>query len=162
MERRRRALGETMSRSGLFVIGQFVLFGIMAITLVVFPLGGSTPLRIVGLVLIVLGFAVLTLAIWEHMRRNATLPYVTPTPNRHVGLVDSGLYAYVRHPIYSGVLTGAVGVALAHGHLVPMIVALVMIVFFTFKSRHEESLLRAIYPEYAAYMTHTGRFLPFI
>ncbi len=150
-----------MSRATLFVIGQFVLFGIMAVALIVFPLGGSTPLRIIGLLLIVLGFAVLTIAIWEHMRRNATLPNITPTPNAHVGLVDTGLYAYVRHPIYSGVLIGAVGVALAHGHLVPMIVALVMIVFFTFKSRYEEGLLRATYPEYAAYMTHTGRFLPF-
>jgi protein-S-isoprenylcysteine O-methyltransferase Ste14 len=151
-----------MSRATLFVIGQFVLFGIMAITLIVYPLGGSTPLRIVGLALIAVGFAVLMIAIWEHLRRNATLPYVTPTPNMHVGLVETGLYAHVRHPIYSGVLTGAVGVALAHGHLVPMIVALVMIIFFTFKSRHEERLLRAIYPEYAAYMTHTGRFLPFL
>ena len=109
-----------------------------------------------------IGFAVLMIAIWEHMRRNATLPNITPTPNAHVGLVDTGLYAYVRHPIYSGVLIGAVGVALAHGHLVPILVALVMIVFFTFKSRYEEGLLRAAYPEYADYMTHTGRFLPFI
>ena len=151
-----------MSRATLFVIGQFILFGIMAVTLIAFPLGGSTPLRIVGLVLIVVGFAVLMIAIWEHMRRNATLPNIAPTPKAHVSLIKTGLYAHVRHPIYSGVLTGALGTALAHGNIVPVIVALVMIVFFTVKSRYEEGLLRAAYPEYADYMTHTGRFLPFI
>ncbi len=151
-----------MSRATHFVIGQFILFGIMAVALIVVPLGGSTPLRIVGLLLIVLGFAVLMIAIWEHMRRNATLPNIAPTPKAHVGLIKTGLYAHVRHPIYSGVLTGAVGVALTHGNLVPVIVAVVMIVFFTVKSRYEEGLLRAAYPEYADYMTHTGRFLPLL
>ena len=37
-----------------------------------------------------------------------------------------------------------------------------MIGFFTLKARYEERLLSAAYPEYAAYMGRTGRFLPFL
>ncbi len=105
---------------------------------------------------------ILGLAVREYGARNAMLPNVTPTPNSRASLVESGIYAHVRHPIYSSVLAGALGVALAHGHIVVIGIALFMIVFFTFKSRYEESLLRAAYPQYAEYMTRTGRFLPLI
>ena len=59
-------------------------------------------------------------------------------------------------------LLGALGVALAHGHIAVLLIALVMIVFFTFKSLYEESLLRAAYPQYRDYMTRTGRVLPYL
>lgn len=150
-----------MSRAWLYVIGQFVLFGVLAAALVVFPLTDGTLVRIVGLVLITVGFGVLALAILEHLRRNAGLPNVTPTPNSQVELVETGLYKHMRHPIYSGVLMGAMGVALAHGHLAVLLIALAMVVFFTYKARYEESLLRVTYPQYRAYMQRTGRFLPF-
>lgn len=151
-----------MSRAALYVVGQFVLFGIMAVALIIFPPEQLLLLRLIGLALIVAGFAVLALAVLEHQRRNAAMPNITPTPNARAGLVETGMYRYVRHPIYTGVLLGAVGAALAHGHFAVMLVALVMIGFFTYKSKYEESLLRAAYPQYADYMTRTGRFLPFL
>ncbi len=151
-----------MNRAQLYVVGQFTLFGIFAIALVVFPLGQVPLLRVIGLVLIVVAFAVLALAVREFAARNATLPNITPTPKARASLVESGIYGYVRHPIYTSVLVGAVGVALVHGYFAVMLIALVMVLFFTIKSRYEESLLRAAYPQYAAYMTHTGRFLPFL
>ena len=46
--------------------------------------------------------------------------------------------------------------------LLVLLIALLMIVFFTYKSIYEESLLRAVYPQYDQYATHTGRFLPFL
>lgn len=150
-----------MNRATLYVIGQFVLFWIMALVLVGFPVQSSTLMRIVGALLIVSGFLVLALAILEHQRRNAALPKIAPTPNPSVGLVDTGIYARVRHPIYTGVLLGGIGVALMHGHLIPLMVAMIMVIFFTYKSIYEERLLREAYPQYADYMRLTGRFLPF-
>ncbi len=151
-----------MNKAQLYVIGQFVLFAVMALALIIFPPGQTLLLRVIGLVLIVIGFALLLLAIREHAAKNATMPNITPTPNAQVGLIESGVYARVRHPIYAGVLSGALGVALVHGHLVLLLIALVMIIFFTYKSRYEEQLLRSAYPQYVAYMTRTGRFLPFL
>lgn len=151
-----------MNRAQLFVAGQFALFAVLALSLVMFPTGQTTLLRLVGFALVVIAFCVLALAIREHTVRNGMLPNVTPTPNQRAELVESGMYAHIRHPIYSGVLLGAVGVALVHGHFAVMLVALVLVAFFTVKSRYEESLLRGIYPQYGAYMTRTGRFLPFL
>jgi len=151
-----------MNRAGLYVVGQFVLFAVLAVSLIVFPLGQVPLLRLVGLICIAIAFIVLALAIREFRARNAILPNITPTPNSRAALVSSGIYAYIRHPIYTSVLLGSVGVALAHGNIAVMVIAAIMIVFFTFKAIYEESLLRVAYPEYGAYMTHTGRFLPFL
>lgn len=151
-----------MSKPQRFVAGQFILLGIFAVALVVFPPGQYAVGRSVAQVLIVVAFAVLMLAVREFAVRNRRIPNITPTPNRATELVDTGVYGYIRHPIYTSVLMGSIGVALAHGHFAVMIVALGLVVFFTIKSRFEESLLRAAYPQYAAYMTRTGRFLPYL
>lgn len=151
-----------MSRANLYVAGQFALFGMLAIALLIFPIGQIPVLRIVGLALIVIGFVVIALAIREFAVRNAGLPNIAPTPTANADLVQTGIYTRIRHPIYTGVLAGALGVALAHGHLAVMLVALLMIVFFTYKSRFEETLLKTVYPQYAEYMGRSGRFLPFL
>ena len=150
-----------MNRAQLYVVGQFVLFALLALALIIFPPGQTPVLRLIGLVLIVVAFIILALAVREFRQRSAVLPNITPTPNSQASLVSTGIYAHVRHPIYAAVLLGAIGVALAHGHFVVMLIALGMVAFFNTKARYEESLLRTVYLEYSDYMTHTGRFLPF-
>lgn len=151
-----------MSRASQFVVGQFVLFAMIAVSLFLFPRGDNTLLRLVGVLLAVGGVVVLGLAMYAYQRANAALPHVEPTPDAKAELVTSGVYARVRHPIYTAVLLGGMGVALAHGHIAVIVLALLLVPFFTFKSRYEETLLRRAYPEYADYMKHTGRFLPFL
>lgn len=147
-----------MSRAALFVLIQFILFGVFALLLIAFPAGGGQVA--LGFALVIVAFAIIGLGILEHLSRNRALPNITPTPNQSAGLVDTGVYKWIRHPLYSGVILGAFGAALAHGHIVPLIMSLVFVVFFSFKARYEESLLRGFYPTYAEYMTRTGRFIP--
>jgi protein-S-isoprenylcysteine O-methyltransferase Ste14 len=149
-----------MNRAALYVLGQFILFAVMLAVLFLFPPSDSSPLRIIGIGLIGVGGVVILLGVMEHQARNRTLPAITPEPNRHVGLVDTGIYRHIRHPLYSGVILGAFGVALAHGHIAAIIIAAVIAVFFTYKSIFEESLLKQTYPDYANYISRTGRFLP--
>ncbi len=151
-----------MSRATQYVAGQFVLFAALALALILFAPGQTPLLRVLGVLLMVSGVIVLALAVMAYRNTNAALPNVAPTPGEHAALVTSGIYARVRHPIYTAVLLGGIGLALAHGHIVVLVVALLLIPFFTFKSLYEERLLRASYPQYEAYMQHTGRFLPFL
>ena len=151
-----------MSKANLFVAGQFVLFGVLAIALVVFPMGQIPIVRVIGLGLIVAAFVLFTLALQAFAVHNRTIPNIAPTPKTTAALVESGVYARVRHPIYTSVLLGGIGVALVHGHYAVMLIALALVVFFTVKSRYEETLLLAAYPKYGEYMTRTGRFLPFL
>ena len=151
-----------MSRADLFVLAQFILLAIFAAALLFLPPAWTSTSLALGVFLVVCGAVVVLLGTLEHWRRNKTIPYITPKPNARVGLVDSGIYGYIRHPLYSGVLLAAIGVAIGHGQAALMVIVLLLIVFFAVKARYEETLLRQIYPTYANYMTRTGRFIPFV
>jgi protein-S-isoprenylcysteine O-methyltransferase Ste14 len=144
----------------LFVLAQFGLFALFAFAALFIP-AANTPLSFqVGSVIALIGVGIVGIAILEHMQRNAAPPSIVPTPNERAKLVTTGLYRFARHPIYSGVLLAALGTCIAHGGILVIAVGVLFVPFFTFKSMYEESLLRAVYPDYAAYMKRTGRFFP--
>ncbi len=84
----------------------------------------------------------------------------TPVPKATAGLRTGGLYRFMRHPIYSGVLLFVVGTAVASGSIWKLAVAIVSVVFFNLKARWEELRLQAAYPGYGAYAERTPRFIP--
>ncbi len=148
------------SKAMRLVFIQFVLFAALAISFVLLPAGQVLWARLLGMLLAALGLGVIMLAILQHYGINRSLVNVSPEPNQRNQLVQTGIYGLVRHPIYSGVILAAVGTALVHGHIIPLLIALAFIAFFTYKSTFEESLLMQAYPDYAAYRQRTGRFLP--
>lgn len=85
-----------------------------------------------------------------------------PLPNERAELRTGGLYRYVRHPIYTGVLTAAIGrtVLLRNRWAVPVSAGLVALL--AVKSRFEETHLRSRFPGYEEYARGTPRFLPSI
>jgi protein-S-isoprenylcysteine O-methyltransferase Ste14 len=150
----------TQTQAQRFVFTQFILFAALAISFVLLPAGQVGWARGLGLALAALGLGVIVLAVLQHYGINRNIVNVSPEPNQQNQLVQTGLYGLVRHPIYTGVILAALGTALAHGHLIALLIALVICAFFTYKSTFEESLLMQAYPEYAAYRQRTGRFLP--
>ncbi len=78
-------------------------------------------------------------------------------------LVQEGPYAWIRHPIYTGNVLAAVGLALLY--LSPPLAALALVILglAAYRGRIEDEFLRS--PEafggrYEAYAARTGRFLP--
>ena len=57
-------------------------------------------------------------------------------------IVDTGPYALVRHPIYTGILFSLLATALQRGALEPLIGVLLMFIGFWMKARLEEEFLR--------------------
>jgi protein-S-isoprenylcysteine O-methyltransferase Ste14 len=77
-------------------------------------------------------------------------------------LVTSGPYRFVRHPIYSGLLLGLIGTALATD-LLGLIVAVVLTAYFYYSASVEEKNLVARFPTaYPAYRTATKMLIPFV
>lgn len=83
-----------------------------------------------------------------------------PTPVPHGRLQTGGLYRWMRHPIYTGVMALTLGGAVPSGNPVRVASALGLVALFMLKSRWEEARLREQYPDYAAYATGVGRFVP--
>ncbi len=76
-------------------------------------------------------------------------------------LIQSGPYAYVRHPIYTGLLMANAGAALFIGKYRCLAALLIFLVEMSRKARKEEKLmLSAFGDQYAEYSRQTGFLIP--
>lgn len=83
-----------------------------------------------------------------------------PYPREGASLIESGVYAGARHPIYGGLIVAGVGWGLATASPAALGLAVVLAGFFTLKSIREEAWLERVYPDYPAYRERTRRFIP--
>ncbi len=147
-----------------YVVAQGVLFGVVVLaprTVPGWP-AWSPPWDVVGLVAgAVLGLAGLALsgAGVLFLGRNLT---PLPRPKESATLVQSGAYAVVRHPIYSGLILLAFAWALLVQGWLTLAYALAVFIFFDIKSRREERWLVEKFPDYAAYQQRVRKLLPWL
>jgi len=86
---------------------------------------------------------------------------IFPTPKQDGLLLTNGLYQYVRHPIYSGVILVFLGLALIYLSVFKLVISFFLVVLFVIKTTYEEKQLEKKFPEYREYKNHTGRFFPY-
>lgn len=114
-------------------------------------------LRWGGLVIGILAGAALGIGGSLTIRRYLTpLPY--PVENNK--LVNSGVYALVRHPLYSSQLFAAAGWAVFTLSLSHLLVTALALAFFNYKASKEEAWLTERHPEYRDYAAKVGKFAP--
>jgi len=109
--------------------------------------------------LIGIGGLVLGLLSFKDLGRNFR---VFGAPRRSGTLVTSGIYTYIRHPMYIGVIMGIGGYVLAFGSLLAAPLWAGVLIFYVVKAVKEERLLMDKFPEYQEYRKHTWKFVPFI
>ena len=75
---------------------------------------------------------------------------------------ESGIYRYIRHPIYLALLTLGLAFLLA-SPTVPVVVTYALVLLITnIRADLEEGLLEEKYPEYQAYKDRTKRYIPMV
>ncbi len=145
-------------RGGWWVVAQFVLFG-----LILFALRWNrdpvVSLQILGWVAVGVAVVLGGSAAWL-IRRKIT---AMPAPVDGAVLFETGPFAIVRHPIYSAVIIGFVGLSIKGGNFAALLSSLLLVPFFYAKTRHEEKLLTEHFPEYGLYRDRVpSRVLPWI
>jgi len=147
-----------------YVIIQFVLFGLIFVAPFLtrsynnWPFPWQTLGLTAGLVLMGCG---LILAFWGLLSLGDNLTAV-PHPKENARMVENGAYRLVRHPIYSGIILGALGWSLFMTSGLSLLLVLVLFLFFDAKSRQEEKWLAEKYENYPAYQTRVKKLIPFI
>ena len=102
-----------------------------------------------GIIILVISF--------KNLGRSLT---ANPVPLEAGKLIETGIYKYVRHPIYTGLLLAMLGSVVQSMAIVKLFVWLALFALLTYKAKFEESLLIKKYPGYVEYMKRTGRFVP--
>lgn len=131
--------------------------GVVADTLGIKTLRTSRAVGYVGLALQTTGFFLAVVAVRQMgISWRIGVDRQTPGP-----FVSAGLYARVRHPIYSGMLLATAGMAGVTADLLSVAVAAAVWMGLPVQARLEEAFLLSRHPqEYPSYLERTGRFLP--
>jgi protein-S-isoprenylcysteine O-methyltransferase Ste14 len=78
-------------------------------------------------------------------------------------LITTGIYRYMRHPIYTGVLLMFIGTALLVGTLGALVGFLIAFLTLWFKLKQEEDLMKRHFPrDYPAYTERVKVLIPYI
>jgi protein-S-isoprenylcysteine O-methyltransferase Ste14 len=90
--------------------------------------------------------------------------YLTPLPYPvdHSQLVKHGVYAWVRHPLYSSQLFAAAGWVVMTLSLSHLLILLLGFRFFDYKASREEAWLTERHPEYPAYAARVRKLIPWL
>jgi protein-S-isoprenylcysteine O-methyltransferase Ste14 len=143
------------SKDYLFVTIQFILFGLFILNFD-WNFGLTFFIKSIGLVFSIFGFLVALIAV---LQLNTKLsPF--PTPKENAVLLENGLFQFVRHPIYSGLLLLFYGYGLYLDSIYKIVITSILLLLFYFKTNYEEIQLERKFPDYIIYKQKVGRFFP--
>jgi protein-S-isoprenylcysteine O-methyltransferase Ste14 len=112
----------------------------------------------IGVALVIAGLA---FAIWARVHLGSNWSGTVTIKQGHE-LIRSGPYAYVRHPIYTGLITALLGTTVASGTVHAAIGLAIVAVAFVSISRSEEEFMRETFPgEYQRYSAEVPALIPF-
>lgn len=120
---------------------------------------GSIALAVLGVAICALGVGI---AIWArtYLGRNWGMPMSQRAGQE---LVTTGPYAFVRHPIYTGLLLAVLGTEIVRQAPWSAVVLLICCAYFVFAARVEERRMTDQFPgEYRDYVSRTKMLVPFL
>jgi protein-S-isoprenylcysteine O-methyltransferase Ste14 len=121
-----------------------------------FPLLGAaagTSAQLTSDALLVAGTAWSVWALWSLGRNLSVLAQAR-------GLADRGPYRWVRHPLYTGELVSALGLAIAAGTLAAAVTWVILCLLQGYRAVREEQVLLRALPGYPSYRSRTAALLP--
>jgi protein-S-isoprenylcysteine O-methyltransferase Ste14 len=112
--------------------------------------------RVVGAALTIAGVVIGLIGVRDLGSSLTPLPH----PKDGAALVQTGIYGHVRHPLYLGLVVGALGWGLFSATYLALAFTVALAIFLDLKARREEAWLRDRYPLYAHYARRVKRFVP--
>jgi protein-S-isoprenylcysteine O-methyltransferase Ste14 len=142
----------------IVVVPYLMVFGLYYLRDSIGAYEGSGTSRIAGAALLFLGVSVYLLS---HVSLRGNWSVMASIKEKHT-LVTTGLYRYVRHPMYASMLLIVPGSGmLIADYLMILCMPIVGLIYY-FRAREEEALLAGNLPGYDRYLRKTKMFIPWI
>ena len=119
----------------------------------------QTQYLYVGLAITFLGITIGILAFQEHESNNFN---IRPDIKENCKLVTTGIYTYIRHPMYLAVLLSMLGVVVIYFTYYELILFICLLSTLLVKLFYEESLWKCHSSAYNEYLRNTKRLIPYI
>ena len=143
-----------------YVVVQAILIGLILLGPQGFLLVSAEPLQTVlqscGISIGLLACLMIVIAA-INLGKNLT---PLPCPRDGAQLVHTGLYGFVRHPMYFGVLLAALAWFCIFPGVYVLAYIICLFLLFDLKARREEVWLVERFPEYTEYQTRVKRLIP--
>jgi protein-S-isoprenylcysteine O-methyltransferase Ste14 len=136
-----------------------VVFGVLLLAIFLLVYGWS--LLGEGPVTIGLQAAAVLLMIWARVTFGVRSFHYAANPTAG-GLVTTGPYRWMRHPIYAAILLFVWAGIAAHWNPRNTVLGAVVTAMLFLRMIFEEALVRETYPEYADYARRTRRVIPYL
>jgi protein-S-isoprenylcysteine O-methyltransferase Ste14 len=112
----------------------------------------------IGLAVLLAGVA---FAVWARVHLGRNWSGIVTVKEDHE-LIRTGPYGYVRHPIYTGLITGLIGTGICSGTLRAALGVAIISAALLIKSRTEERFMRETFPgQYPEYCEEVPALVPF-
>lgn len=141
------------------MLGVVIGVQLLGVEIVSFP--KDTNIQLIGLGIVVLGVFVSVVARRE-LGANWTHAAEYQIKKGHE-LVTSGIYKYIRHPIYTGFILSVVGAELVASSYLVIPLFFILLVHAYVQAKKEEGILKKEFGQkYTAYMERSQMFVPYI
>ena len=152
--------GEFGKRGEQYVLAQFAVLACIALGTV--PFVGDIITLTLGPALIGSSLVVLYKSAFDLGENLSPWPAPADPKTGRGSLIDTGIYAYMRHPMYSGLLFGMFGLSIATDSVMRLLLTFVLYLVLDRKSDAEECKLIETYGEaYTDYLYAVeGKFIP--
>lgn len=87
---------------------------------------------------------------------------ILPEPSPHATLITDGPYRFIRHPMYTAILMGSVGLLIHQFTWLRLSIVIALAIVLVAKLTWEERMLLQKFEAYRDYMRRSKRLLPFI
>jgi protein-S-isoprenylcysteine O-methyltransferase Ste14 len=149
-------------RGAWYVVVQGILIGLILFGPQGSRLVSSEPITSIlqscGIAIGLLATVIMVIAV-INLGKNLT---PLPCPKDNAILIQNGLYQFVRHPIYFGVLLAALAWLLIFPGLYVLAYAIALFFLFDIKARREEVWLVERFPDYRDYQRRVKKLIPAI
>ncbi|MCG6963950.1 MAG: isoprenylcysteine carboxylmethyltransferase family protein [Acidobacteria bacterium] len=163
IKRSRGRAAKSEDRGSMRLLWLSICLGVVLATAAEWVPGTQLPvplptIRVAALALLVGGLVVR----WTAILTLGRLFTVDVAIHSDHDVVEHGLYRYMRHPSYTGLLIAFVGLGLFFADWLSIVVLLVPIILGVLNRvvKEERALLESLGPAYAAYCARTRRFVP--